>query len=202
VNELPPVFRARCAPLLAACLATGLLCSASSAVADVPATSSGAATVLLERGDRGPAVERLQSRLSVSPVDGIFGRITERAVRRFQRRNRLVADGIVGPLTRRALGLKAFSADSVETAEEREPESDVRLPRVLRRIAKCESGGNPRAVSPGGRYRGKFQFSRGTWRDLGGRGDPIDASESTQDRLALKLYRESGTTPWPACSKR
>ena len=76
----------------------------------------------------------------------------------------------------------------------------MRLPRVLRRIAKCESGGDPTAISPDGRYRGKYQFTRSTWRALGGDGDPADASEATQDRIALKLYRRSGTTPWPSCA--
>ena len=54
----------------------------------------------------------------------------------------------------------------------------MRLPRVLRRIAECESGGDPTAVSPDGRYRGKYQFTRSTWRALGGDGDPADASEA------------------------
>ena len=118
----------------------------------------------------------------MSPVDGVFGRITLSAVKRFQRRHGLAVDGVVGPLTRRALGLRAFSAASVERpsgeagaprpATSRRPGSSVRLPRVLRRIAKCESGGDPTAVSPGGRYRGKFQFTRATWRGLGGTGDP------------------------------
>ena len=74
------------------------------------------------------------------------------------------------------------------------------MPAILRRIAQCESGGNPRAVSPGGTYRGKYQFSRSTWRNLGGTGDPADAPEWLQDKLALKLYRQSGTAPWPNCA--
>ena len=71
----------------------------------------------------------------------------------------------------------------------------------MRLIAQCESGGNPRAISRGGTYRGKWQFSRATWRSLGGRGDPAKASESAQDRIAMKLYRRSGTKSWPACSR-
>ena len=74
------------------------------------------------------------------------------------------------------------------------------LPRALKRIAECESGGNPRAVSPGGTYRGKYQFMQSTWKSWGGRtSDPIDASEAHQDRVALKLYRARGTAPWPSC---
>ena len=30
-------------------------------------------------------------------------------------------------------------------------------------------------------------------------GDPADAPEWLQDRLALKLYRLRGTSPWPNC---
>ena len=74
------------------------------------------------------------------------------------------------------------------------------VPRsTLEAIASCESGGDPQAVSPGGQYRGKYQFSLSTWHNLGGKGDPADAPEAEQDRIALKLYRRSGTAPWPNC---
>jgi peptidoglycan hydrolase-like protein with peptidoglycan-binding domain len=203
-----------CRPLCAGTLIlVALLCAAvtGAASADAPVASS-SSTVALEKGDRGLAVKKLQRSLHVSPVDGDFGRITLRAVKRFQRRRGLAADGVVGTLTRRALGLHAFSAASVERSSgsggadagagaDSGAGSTVRLPRVLRRIAKCESGGDPTAVSPGGRYRGKFQFTRATWRALGGSGDPAEAAEATQDRLALKLYRRSGTDPWPTCAK-
>jgi hypothetical protein len=76
----------------------------------------------------------------------------------------------------------------------------VKLPRILRKIARCESGGDPRAVSPDGRFRGKFQFTRSTWRSVGGHGDPARAPEWLQDKLALKLYRQRGTSPWPNCA--
>jgi hypothetical protein len=160
------------------------------------ATTSHSTEVMLERGDRGRAVARVQRRLRIA-ADGVFGRQTERAVRRFQRRKGLVADGVVGPVTRRALGLAPFSRDSVS---DRSPTSVVELPPILVRIAECESGGDPRAVSRDGRYRGKYQFTLATWRSLGGSGDPARAPESVQDRLALRLYRRSGTSPWPSCA--
>ena len=75
----------------------------------------------------------------------------------------------------------------------------VKLPKKLKQIAQCESGGNPRAISPDGRYRGKYQFSRPTWRSVGGHGDPAKASEYEQDKRALKLYHREGTAPWPNC---
>jgi peptidoglycan hydrolase-like protein with peptidoglycan-binding domain len=187
-----------CLTALAALLCAGAL-HAPVAAADAAGgvSASAAHEVVLKRGARGPAVRRLQRVLGVG-VDGVFGRLTQRAVKRLQRRRGLAPDGVVGPLTRRALGLPRFSAASVRYPRRARP---VRVPRVLRRIASCESGGNPRALSPGGRYRGKYQFSRATWRALGGRGDPARASERLQDRMALKLYRLRGTGPWPSCSR-
>jgi peptidoglycan hydrolase-like protein with peptidoglycan-binding domain len=187
------------ASLAALLVATALLAVAAvPAFADPGATASGGASasseVVVKRGDRGAAVESIQRQLGIT-ADGVFGPQTERAVKRFQRRHDLVPDGIVGPLTRGALGLRPFSARSVRRTAPR----SVSVPAVLRRIAQCESGGNPRAVSPGGQYRGKYQFSRETWRYLGGTGDPADAPEWQQDRLALKLYRQRGTAPWPSC---
>ena len=64
--------------------------------------SSGAA--LLELGDRGNAVARVQRALGIN-ADGIFGPATLEAVRSFQQRAGLIVDGIVGPQTRLALDL-------------------------------------------------------------------------------------------------
>jgi peptidoglycan hydrolase-like protein with peptidoglycan-binding domain len=187
-------------PRVASLLAALALLAAAAvpALADPGSSSSGGASasseVVVKRGDRGSAVRSIQRELGIT-ADGVFGPMTERAVKRFQRRHDLVPDGIVGPLTRGALGLRPFSSRSLRRTSGR----SVEVPRILRRIAECESGGNPRAVSPGGQYRGKYQFSRSTWRGLGGKGDPADAPEWLQDKLALKLYRQSGTAPWPNC---
>jgi Transglycosylase-like domain/Putative peptidoglycan binding domain len=166
------------------------------------AVGAGKTVTSVKRGDRGQAVTLIQRELGV-PADGVFGPQTERAVKRFQRRRGLVVDGVVGPQTRQALGLRAFSASSVQRGSRsvsRGGGSSVRVPPILRRIAECESGGNTRAIGGGGRYRGKYQFTIGTWRSYGGEGDPIDASEAEQDRVALRLYRARGTSPWPSCA--
>jgi peptidoglycan hydrolase-like protein with peptidoglycan-binding domain len=122
-------------------------------------------------------------------ADGVLGAQTKRAVRRFQRRHGLKVDGVVGPQTLAALGLRRTAT-----------ESSTGSAALLAQIAACESGGNPAAVSSGGLYRGKYQFSRATWRALGGKGDPAEAPEALQDRLAAKLLASAGTTPWPNCA--
>ncbi|MDB5511020.1 MAG: hypothetical protein JWR08_503 [Enterovirga sp.] len=65
---------------------------------------------LLSRGSTGPEVRALQARLNEVhkpypplKVDGIFGALTEAAVRGFQTRRNLKVDGIVGPKTQAAL---------------------------------------------------------------------------------------------------
>ncbi|HEY7456021.1 MAG TPA: transglycosylase family protein [Solirubrobacterales bacterium] len=70
---------------------------------------------------------------------------------------------------------------------------------TLDAIGACESGGDPTAVSADGSYRGKYQFSYGTWASVGGSGDPAAASEAEQDYRAALLYSRSGSSPWPVC---
>ncbi len=81
------------------------------------------------------------------------------------------------------------------------PPASGNVPAALRRIAQCESGGNPGAIGGGGTYRGKYQFTRETWRNLGGKGDPARAPEAEQDRLAMKLYSQAGSAPWANCAR-
>lgn len=46
------------------------------------------------------------------PVDGIYGSKTTKAVRSFQRKNGLTADGVAGPATLKALGMEQTSQNS------------------------------------------------------------------------------------------
>jgi peptidoglycan hydrolase-like protein with peptidoglycan-binding domain len=79
----------------------------------VPACAATLGERTLAKGNHGADVVTLQRVLamkgySVGPADGIFGRMTKLAVKRFQKRKGLAADGRVGPLTTHAL---AYSWD-------------------------------------------------------------------------------------------
>lgn len=68
-------------------------------------------------------------------------------------------------------------------------------------LARCESGGNPSAVSGNGLYFGLYQFSVATWRGVGGSGLPSQASPAEQTSRAQLLYSRAGRSPWPVCGR-
>ena len=67
-------------------------------------------------------------------------------------------------------------------------------------LARCESGGNPRAVNPSG-YYGLYQFNVTTWRGVGGSGMPHHATSAQQTFRAKLLYKSRGRQPWPHCGR-
>jgi hypothetical protein len=174
---------------IAAVLALGGPLALAQTSAQAPAPST------LSAGSSGTAVSALQSALGVAPT-GRFTAATARAVRSFQRHHGLTVDGVVGPQTAAALGLPSSTQAGAETA------SAAAAPdATLAAIAQCESGGDPTAISSDGTYRGKYQFTRSTWKQMGGTGDPAAAPEAEQDRLAAALLAAQGTTPWPVCGQ-
>ena len=76
----------------------------------------------------------------------------------------------------------------------------VSMSAAWRKVAQCESGGNPRAVNPAG-YYGLFQFDKQTWRSVGGSGNPANASAAEQLMRAKRLYAQRGAQPWPVCGR-
>jgi septal ring factor EnvC (AmiA/AmiB activator) len=99
-------------------------------------------------------------------------------------------------------GLRArLAAPSAAPAPAVVPAGEVPSSATLTKIAQCESGGDPSAVSSSGQYRGKYQFDPQTWRSVGGSGDPAAAPEAEQDRRAAMLYAQRGNSPWPVCGR-
>jgi hypothetical protein len=159
--------------------------------------TSGGTTAATQAKPKKVTTKQIQKALGIK-ADGVMGPKTRRAIKRFQKAHGLKVDGVAGPATLEALGLTGTQQNS--TLESSKPMANADAATVLAKIAECESGGNPTAVSPSGEYRGKYQFSRETWESLGGTGDPAEADESVQDTFAADLYQQRGLAPWPACS--
>ena len=189
------VFRGRAGVTVA--VVTMAFAAAGAVAQDSPPASGGSSA-------SGSSVSAIQRALGIT-ADGVYGPQTRAAVRRFQRREGLAVDGVAGPATLAALGLSADSGGSTEPVSNTSSSSggstgsSESASATLARIAQCESGGDPTAVSADGQYRGKYQFDRATWQLMGGSGDPAQASEAEQDRIAAKLLAQRGTSPWPVC---
>lgn len=72
---------------------------------------------LSKYGSRGSEVTKIQTKLKrwgyyTGNVDGIYGTQTVNAVKYFQRKNGLTADGIAGPATLKAMGIMTSSSSS------------------------------------------------------------------------------------------
>ncbi|MGB9376504.1 MAG: peptidoglycan-binding protein [Mycobacteriales bacterium] len=185
------------------------------------APAAHAATVLcdatLSMGSSGNCVEKLQRRLNELgldcgnqlTVDGQFGAQTRMRVYAFQGRNRLDADGVVGPVTRGKLanpdeGLNV-SCDAGVAAQIRDIFPDSVEDKAIR-VARCESGLNPIAVGgPNGNGTldfGVFQFNDGgtlqSYLPGSNARQKVDASLHADDniRAALALWRDRGWQPW------
>ena len=68
-------------------------------------------------------------------------------------------------------------------------------------LARCESSGNPRAVSRSGDL-GLYQFNQRTWAGIGGHGSPVQNTAAEQTLRAQLLYVQRGAAPWPTCGRR
>lgn len=112
--------------LLAIALLVALLCSPVDA--------------LSRQGSRGNEVRQIQTKLKQwgyydGAVDGIFGSQTTAAVKRFQQKNGLTADGVAGPATLAALGINNSSTGSTTNYS-----NELHL---LARIISAEARGEP-----------------------------------------------------------
>jgi Transglycosylase-like domain len=80
----------------------------------------------------------------------------------------------------------------------------VKVPRILRRIGGCESGGGPhariryRAQNPVSSASGGYQFLYSAWGHFRGYAQARDAPPWVQDRKAVKTFRKYSTRPWLA----
>ena len=74
-----------------------------------------------------------------------------------------------------------------------------RTSSAARAVAECESGGDPHATNPSGKYRGKWQMDADFWQTYGGlkfAARPDSATEYQQDLVAYKGWQARGWQPW------
>ena len=89
------------------------------------------------QGSSGEQVRVIQTKLKNwgyydGAVDGVFGSQTTQAVKYFQRKNGLTADGIVGPATLKALGMSGGGTPAQDTSVD-----------LLARVISAEARGEP-----------------------------------------------------------
>ena len=114
----------------------------------VLAFAQSALAVSYRQGDSGSAVTTIQTKLKRwgyfdGPVDGIYGSKTSKAVRSFQRKNGLTADGVAGPATLKALGMEQTrqnSGSSQTGSSGGNASGDVAL---LAKVISAEARGEP-----------------------------------------------------------
>ena len=97
-----------------------------------------ASAATYRRGSSGSVVTTIQQKLSdwgyyFDSVDGIFGSKTEAAIKYFQQKNNLTADGIAGNNTLAAIGINASEGATTRT-------NDTEL---LARLISAEARGEP-----------------------------------------------------------
>ena len=103
---------------LATCAGVGAVIGTHGEARDCASLPEAVQTAVLRQGSKGGEVKEVQRRLKQwgyysGSVDGIYGKQTVEAVKRFQKKNGLTPDGIAGKATYAALGMN----DSVKALE-------------------------------------------------------------------------------------
>lgn len=107
------------------------------------------------QGSSGEQVRIIQTKLKNwgyydGAVDGIYGSQTAQAVKYFQRKNGLTADGIAGPATLKALGMSSGGGGEQQPAEQRGAAGQGDLCRGPGRALQRPGGGGGGDPQPGG----------------------------------------------------
>ena len=119
------------------CLSLAIIFALNIFIISIANLTPDASAAAYKKGSSGSVVTQIQQKLSAwgyysGSIDGIFGSGTEKAVKYFQQKNGLTADGVVGSATLKALGI-ASSGTSTQS-------NDVAL---LARLISAEARGEP-----------------------------------------------------------
>jgi lysozyme len=96
-------------------------------------------SLLYKKGSEGQEVKRLQRALGITS-DGKFGPRTEQSVKKYQGANHLADDGVVGSVTREALGINIYAGIDVSRWNGNIPWGNVDKSRVEFVWAKMSQG--------------------------------------------------------------
>lgn len=104
-----------------------------------------------KQGSKGDVVKQIQTKLKnwgyySGSVDGVFGSGTTNAVKKFQKKNNLTADGVVGNATLKALGIQSKSTSGGSSSKGTSggtSTSDADTHYLLSRIISAEARGEP-----------------------------------------------------------
>ena len=100
-------------------------------------------SALSKNGSRGEEVRKIQTKLKNwgyynGSVDGVYGWQTENAVRSFQKKNGLKADGVAGEATLNAMGI--FTSNTSSSSQSSPNNASIEL---LARVINGEARGEP-----------------------------------------------------------
>ena len=106
-------------------------------------SDNSAYAITLTQGSRGTTVKKVQKKLKnwgyyKGSIDGVYGAKTKQAVKKFQQKNKLKADGIVGNKTLAAMGLATSNSKS-EGANSYSDSDVALLARLIYGEARGES---------------------------------------------------------------
>ena len=119
------------------------------------------AVAVISQGSRGETVKLIQQKLKRwgyynGAIDGIYGSATKKAVKNFQSKNGLTADGIVGNKTLAALGISLSGSSQTSNSGTSYSNTDVTL---LARLIYGEAPSRRKFYRSGCGRRGRYEQS-------------------------------------------
>ncbi|WP_425203576.1 peptidoglycan-binding protein [Priestia megaterium] len=145
---------------------------AGSATVSTPKQSN-----LLENGASGSAVKELQEKLiklgyELGKIDSQFGKLTDKAVRKFQKDNKLGVDGIAGTKTLAMLDSLVKALDVKKEEIKVEPAKEVVKPveekkaeavkEVVKKVEEVKENPIPKIISLGDKYSFQVEAKKNT----------------------------------------
>ncbi|MBO4323257.1 MAG: spore cortex-lytic enzyme [Clostridia bacterium] len=137
------VIAAGAIAVMALMIGTASFISAKRQYEEAVASYEAVEALVVKQGSTGDIVKKIQTKLKNwgyygGSVDGVYGTQTKNAVKSFQKKNGLTADGIVGAKTLAALGISTSTATSSSSGSYSSSDTNL-LARLIYAEARGES---------------------------------------------------------------